>query len=189
MDIKRDKFKVFVKLAGDDGVERYFIAGKKAASATLTTNNATNTQADITQTVGTSTVTKGSFTYQLQFAIDDADVFTKRLLIANLRGDVDKVYECIAVSEYIHDKTDEFKAFTLKFDAKIPLATLGGDGQANMTQDLTITGVSEPVEGVVDMSQTGPNPKYDTANMTFTKDAFVKGIVTTNFDAPAPVNP
>lgn len=190
MDIKRDKFKVFVKLTGDDGKEKYFIAGKKAASASLTTNNATNSQADITQTVASSSVAKGALSYQLQFMIDDADIFTKRLLISNLRGEVDKEYECLAVSEYIYDRTNEFHAFALKFSAKIPLATVGGDGQANITQDLTISAVSEPVEGIVDMSKKDDGTsKYDTLNMTFEGDSFTAGKVVTNFDPPPTTKP
>lgn len=187
MEIKRDKFKVFVKLTGDDGKEKYFVSGKKAASANLATNNATNSQTDITQSIAFSSVTKGAMTYQLQFLVDDTDVFTKRLLMANLRGEVDKKYECIAVSEYIHERGSETNAFALKFDAKIPLATVGGDGQANMTQDLTITAVSEPIEGIVDLTSSGAG-KYDALNMTFEEAGFEVKKVDTNFDAPVVVN-
>lgn len=172
MDLTREKYRAYIKVVDTvDGVDKFFIVGTKATGGTLAFGTTTETKTSITQKTSTNIAKKGAWSMPIATEIDLNDSVTKDLLIATVKQNINKLYDVLIVWEFITEHGVDTNVLAHAFKAIIPLTDLGGDGQATLATNFTISSSTDVEIGFVDTTEnTG---KYNAETDTYATDAFI----------------
>lgn len=159
---------LWVKLADS----KYHYAGKNTSDASLTTNITQEIKNVIEYEYAINEAKKGSLSYPISCTFDTEDNVAFEVLKNSLFGDVNKVFEVIAVFKFYPITSQEGHFAALSFNSIITAESVGGTGQSVMTLAYTISNSGNIKYGSVDMSVDGA--KYEAETNTFTDGAFTE---------------
>lgn len=183
---KRESVRIYAKvpeLNKENGTEKYFIVGLGSASGTISLGLGNEEKKDITKSQSSYAITKGAWTIQLTGDAETSDNVQNYITINSLRGNSDKLkLDILAVFQYIHKQGDVGTAFALKGKAIMPLTSLGGDGQANIQLDYTLSTSGDLTEGSIKLNANALANTYDAETDFYEEDDFLAGAVDTNLD-------
>lgn len=169
MDLTREKYRAYIKVTDTtDGVEKFFVVGTKATGGTLAFGTTTETKTSITQKSSTNVAKKGAWSMPIATELEISDAVTASLLTATVNQDINKLYDVLIVWEFITEHGVDTNVLAHNFKAVIPLTDLGGDGQATLLTNFTISSSSDVERGFVNTTT-----MYDTEKDVYKADAFL----------------
>ena len=186
-NVNREELRIYAlvpDITHTGGTKKYFPMGRGSASGTLALGYATEEQKDITTSQSQYTINKGAWTIQLTGKSDVSDNVQNYITMNSLRSNTDNlILDILIVFEYIHKQGEEGEktAFALKGKAVAPLTSLGGDGQAKIQYDATLSTSGDLVKGSVTLNEAALAGVYNETDV-YEESAFTKGEIVTNLD-------
>lgn len=186
-NVNREELRIYAlvpDITQTGGTKKYFPMGRGSASGTLALGYATEEQKDITTSQSQYTINKGAWTIQLTGKSDVSDNVQNYITMNSLRSNTDNlILDILIVFEYIHKQGEEGekKAFALKGKAVAPLTSLGGDGQAKIQYDTTLSTSGDLVKGSVTLNEAALAGVYNETDV-YEEAAFTEGEIVTNLD-------
>lgn len=168
------------------GEKKYFIIGTGTASATINMNNTNKDNKSITQAMGNTSITRGSWTFQITENVDTSDNIHNYITINTLRGNMDDLLlDALIVFEYIHKQGDVGTALAFKGKVAAPLTSIGGEGQDKLQLDVTLTTSGDLTAGSIKLNECGLKGSYNPEVDTYGLTDFTEGTIATNLEPPA----
>ena len=168
------------------GEKKYFIIGTGTASATINMNNTNKDNKSITQAMGNTSITRGSWTFQITENVDTSDNIHNYITINTLRGNMDDLLlDALIVFEYIHKQGDVGTALAFKGKVAAPLTSIGGEGQDKLQLDVTLTTSGDLTAGSIKLNECGLKGSYNPEVDTYGLTDFTEGKIATNLEPPA----
>lgn len=168
------------------GEKKYFIIGTGTASAVINMNNTNKDNKSITQTMGNTSITRGSWTFQITENVDTSDNIHNYITINTLRGNMDDLLlDALIVFEYIHKQGDVGTALAFKGKVASPLSSIGGEGQDKLQLDATLSTSGDLTEGSIKLNECGLKGSYNPEVDTYGLTDFTEGKIATNLEPPA----
>ncbi len=150
--------------------KRFHLAGVGASSASETNSGSLEEKNDITQELSYSSYKDGSLSLQISSSLDTSDPLHASLYSNYLKGQTGNTkYEVIIVDEFVSLDGEANKLFARKFETIIPMSSIGGDGQSDITIDFTITSSGTLKRGYIDV-----DTSYDIETSSLALDCFVE---------------
>lgn len=168
------------------GEKKYFIIGTGTASAVINMNNTNKDNKSITQTMGNTSITRGSWTFQITENVDTSDNIHNYITINTLRGNMDDLLlDALIVFEYIHKQGDVGTALAFKGKVASPLTSIGGEGQDKLQLDATLSTSGDLTEGSIKLNECGLKGSYNPEVDTYGLTDFTEGTIATNLEPPS----
>lgn len=168
------------------GEKKYFIIGTGTASATINMNNTNKDNKSITQAMGNTSITRGSWTFQITENVDISDNIHNYITINTLRGNMDNlILDALIVFEYIHKQGEVGTALVFKGKVASPLTSIGGEGQDKLQLDVTLTTSGDLTAGSIKLNECGLKGSYNPEIDTYRLTDFMEGTIATNLEPPA----
>lgn len=168
------------------GEKKYFIIGTGTASAVINMNNTNKDNKSITQARGNTSITRGSWTFQITENVDISDNIHNYITINTLRGNMDDLLlDALIVFEYIHKQGDVGTALAFKGKVASPLTSIGGEGQDKLQLDATLSTSGDLTEGSIKLNECGLKGSYNPEVDTYGLTDFTEGTIATNLEPPA----
>lgn len=168
------------------GEKKYFIIGTGTASAVINMNNTNKDNKSITQAMGNTSITRGSWTFQITENVDTSDNIHNYITINTLRGNMDDlILDALIVFEYIHKQGEVGTALAFKGKVAAPLTSIGGEGQDKLQLDATLTTSGDLTAGSIKLNECGLKGSYNPEVDTYGLTDFTEGTIATNLEPPA----
>lgn len=184
--VSREKVRIYAYVpesTKEGKSEKYFIVGSGSASGTLSFGYANEEVKDITKAQSSQTINKGSWSIQITGKAETSDNVHNYLTMNSIRGNTEKLMvDILVVFEYIHKRDDVNTAYALQGKAILPLTSIGGDGQAKIQIDGTLSTSGDLVLGSVTLNECGMRGCYNPEIDVYESTAFKKGDIETNLD-------
>lgn len=184
--ISREKVRIYAYVpettkAGGD--KKYFIVGSGSASGSISFNYTSNTDNNITTALSSQSVSKGAWSIQITGKAETSDNVHNYITMNSIRGNTDNLLvDILVVFEYIYKRKEVGTALALKGKAVLPLTSIGGDGQAKIDIDYTLSTSGDLVLGCIELNSCGLSGVYDPTTDTYEEDSFQAGEIETNLD-------
>ncbi len=150
--------------------KRFYLAGVGASSANETNSGSLEEKNDITSELSTSSYKEGSLSLQISSSLDTSDPIHACLYSNYLKGMTGNVkYDVIIVDEFVSLDGEPNKLFAREFETIIPMTSIGGDGQSDISIEFTITSSGTLKRGYIDV-----DASYDISTSSLSADCFVE---------------
>lgn len=184
--VSREKVRIYALVPDTQeagGITKYYIVGSGTASASISMNYANEENKTITKAMPDTSITKGAWNIQMTGKAETSDNVHNYITINSIRGETEKlVVNILVVFEYIHQRGKVGTVLALSGKASLPLTSIGGDGQAKIQIDATLTTSGDLTEGSIDLNACGLAGVYDPVKDTYETTSFKAGKIITNLD-------
>lgn len=185
--VSREKVRIYAyvpETTKEGGAKKYFIVGSGSASGTISFGYSNEELKDITKAQSSQTVNKGAWSIQITGKAETSDNVHNYITMNSIRGNTDNLLvDTLIVFEYIHKRDEVGTAYALQGKSVLPLTSIGGDGQAKIQIDATLSTSGDLVLGSVKLNNCGLTGVYDPETDTYEAASFIAGDIQTNLDA------
>lgn len=186
MQIAREKVRIYALVPdtqGANGDKKYYIVGRGTASGTIAFGYALEEQKDITQAQSSQSINKGAWSIQITGKAETSDNVHNYITMNSIRGNTENLLmDILIVFEYIHKRDEVNTALALSGKGVLPLTSIGGDGQAKIQIDGTLSTSGDLTIGSLTLNECGLSGVYKPETDIYETTSFKAGDITTNLD-------
>ena len=186
MQIAREKVRIYALVPdtqGANGDKKYYIVGRGTASGTIAFGYALEEQKDITQAQSSQSINKGAWSIQITGKAETSDNVHNYITMNSIRGNTENLLmDILIVFEYIHKRDAVNTALALSGKGVLPLTSIGGDGQAKIQIDGTLSTSGDLTIGSLTLNECGLSGVYKPDTDIYETTSFKAGDIATNLD-------
>ena len=186
MQIAREKVRIYALVPdtqGANGDKKYYIVGRGTASGTIAFGYALEEQKDITQAQSSQSINKGAWSIQITGKAETSDNVHNYITMNSIRGNTENLLmDILIVFEYIHKRDEVGTALALSGKGVLPLTSIGGDGQAKIQIDGTLSTSGDLTIGSLELNACGLSGVYKPDTDIYEIASFKAGDIATNLD-------
>lgn len=184
--IAREKVRIYALVPdtqAEGGATKYYIVGRGTASGSIAFGYTNEEQKDITQAQSSQSINKGAWSIQITGKAETSDNVHNYITMNSIRGNTENLLlNVLIVFEYIHKRGATGTAFALSGKAVLPLTSIGGDGQAKIQVDGTLSTSGDLTIGSIELNECGLSGVYKPETDTYETTSFKAGDIETNLD-------
>lgn len=184
--ISREKVRIYALVPdtqAEGGAKKFYIVGRGTASGSIAFGYTNEEQKDITQTQSSQSINKGAWSIQITGKAETSDNVHNYITMNSIRGNTENLLlDVLIIFEYIHKRGATGTAFALSGKAVLPLTSIGGDGQAKIQVDGTLSTSGDLTIGSIELNECGLSGVYKPETDTYETTSFKAGDIETNLD-------
>ena len=186
MQIAREKVRIYALVPdtqAEGGAKKFYIVGRGSASGSIAFGYTNEEQKDITQAQSSQSINKGAWSIQITGKAETSDNVHNYITMNSIRGNTENLLmDVLIVFEYIHKRGATGTALALQGKAVLPLTSIGGDGQAKIQIDGTLSTSGDLTIGSIELNACGLSGVYTPETDTYETTSFKAGDIETNLD-------
>ena len=186
MQIAREKVRIYALVPdtqAEGGAKKFYIVGRGSASGSIAFGYTNEEQKDITQAQSSQSINKGAWSIQITGKAETSDNVHNYITMNSIRGNTENLLmDVLIVFEYIHKRGEAGTALALQGKAVLPLTSIGGDGQAKIQIDGTLSTSGDLTIGSIELNACGLSGVYTPETDTYETTSFKAGDIETNLD-------